>query len=65
MATLGSLIYDVETEATRNYVWNEHMEVLRRGIDSRTEIYKFIFIISQICALIFLTVCVLKRNGEL
>ena len=46
MATLGSLIYDVETETTKGYVWNEHMEVLRRGIDSRTEIYKFIFIIS-------------------
>jgi len=40
------MIFDEETEATATYVWNEHMEVLRRGIDTRTEIYKFIFVLS-------------------
>lgn len=41
---------------------NEHAEIIKRGIDSRMDIYKLGFLISQILALSFLTFAVLRRN---
>ena len=44
---------------------NEHLDIIQKGIDNRMDIYKLFFVLTQIFALIFLTVSVLKRNKEL
>lgn len=41
---------------------NEHAEIIKRGIDNRMDVYKLGFLISQIVALTFLTIAVLRRN---
>lgn len=56
--TIGTVIHDFGER-------DVHSEILRRGIDNRTELYKLGFVLAQICALVFLTICVLKRNSEL
>ena len=43
----------------------EHLDILRRGIDTRMDVYKLSFVIAQGVALVFLTFCVLRRYRKL
>ena len=43
-------------------VYEDHLDIIKRGIDNRMDIYKLGFMLTQIVALIFLASKVLIRN---
>jgi len=44
---------------------NEHADIIKRGIDNRTDLYKLCYVLAQIVALAYLAVCVVRRNRVL
>ena len=45
-----------------SYRLSGHIDVIRHGIENRNDIYKAGFILTQIFALIYLTVCVIRKH---
>ena len=53
------------TEVIHSSSGIEHADIIRRGIDSRMDLYRVGFVMMQIMALLFLFLSVLKRNRQL
>ena len=46
-------------------IYDDHEDIIKRGIDSRMDLYRLIFLLAQIVALFFLALKVYMRNNHL
>ena len=57
--------YKLSRGIIKTHGYNDHLDILRRAIDTRMDVYKLGFVITQCVALIFFAVCVLYRYRKL